>query len=97
MACSFTLVVSGGKIILSNLTNIQEPEPHVFGRLEPEPLGKNTRSWSRLGKKSGAGAGAARKKSVVGAGAGAEINSRLQEGCIKVRPLLGNLIKVRDE
>ena len=40
----------------------KEPEPCVFGPLEPEPepLKKNTRgqSRSRLGKKSGAGAGA---------------------------------------
>ena len=34
----------------------KEPEPGVFGPLEPEPLEKNTRSRSRLGKKSGAGA-----------------------------------------
>ena len=33
-----------------------EPEPGVFGPLEPEPLEKNTRRRSRLGKKSGAGA-----------------------------------------
>ena len=31
-------------------------EPGVFGSLEPEPLGKKTRSRSRLEKKSGAGA-----------------------------------------
>ena len=39
----------------------KEPEPGVFGPLEPEPepLEKNTRSRSRLGKKPGAGAGAA--------------------------------------
>ena len=53
--CSFTLLVCGEKNILPNLTNSQEPEP-VFW-----PLGagagaeaarkKNTRSWSRLGKK----------------------------------------------
>ena len=36
----------------------KEPEPGVFGPLEPqpEPLGKKTRSRSRLKKKSGAGA-----------------------------------------
>ena len=49
-----------GGNILPNLTNSQEsePEPHVFGPLEPqpEPLKKNTRSRSRLGKKSGPGA-----------------------------------------
>ena len=28
----------------------KEPEPGVFGLLEPEPLQKNTRSQSRLGK-----------------------------------------------
>ena len=35
-----------------------EPEPGVFGSLEPEPepLEKKTRSWSRLEKNSGAGA-----------------------------------------
>ena len=35
-----------------------EPEPGVFGSLEPEqePLEKKTRSRSRLEKKSGAGA-----------------------------------------
>ena len=57
---NFTLVVCGGGNILPNLTNSQEsePEPHVFGPLEPqpEPLKKNTRSRSRLGKKSGPGA-----------------------------------------
>ena len=37
----------------------KEPEPGVFGPLEPEPLEKKTRSRSRLGKKSGAGAEAA--------------------------------------
>ena len=58
-----------------NLTNSQEPEPGVFGSLEepepeslekkqesePEPLGKKIRSRSRLKKKSGARAGAAKK------------------------------------
>ena len=63
--CRFTLLVCGEKNILANLTNSQEPEPVVFGSLEPdpEPLEKKTRSRSRLGKKSGAGAGAAWKKS----------------------------------
>ena len=32
----------------------KEPEPGVFGPLEPELLEKNARSRSRLGKKSGA-------------------------------------------
>ena len=41
---------------MSNLTNSREPEPHVFGPLDPEQREKNTRSWSRLGEKSGAGA-----------------------------------------
>ena len=54
--CSFTLLVCGEKNILQNLTNSQEPEPGVFGSLEPEPLGKKIRSRSRLKKKSGAGA-----------------------------------------
>ena len=36
-------------------------EPGVFGSLEPEPIEKKTRSWSRLEKKSGAGAGDAKK------------------------------------
>ena len=56
--------------ILPNLTNSQEPEPEpiFFGPLEPdpEPLEKNTmsrsQSRSRLGKKSGARAGATWKK-----------------------------------
>ena len=41
----------------------KEPEPGVFGPLEPEPepLEKKSRSRSRLGKKSGVGAGAAKK------------------------------------
>ena len=34
----------------------KEPEPGVLGPLEPEPLEKNTRSRSRSGKKSRAGA-----------------------------------------
>ena len=38
-------------------TRAGEPEPGVFGSLEPEPLEKKTRSRSRLEKKSGAGAG----------------------------------------
>ena len=50
--CRFTLLVCGEKNILANLTNSQEPEPGVFGSLEPEPLEKNT----------GAGAGAAWEK-----------------------------------
>ena len=52
----FYLLVFGEKNILPNLTNSQEPEPVFIGPLEPEPLEKNTRSLSRLGKKSGAGA-----------------------------------------
>ena len=64
--CSFTLLVCGEKNILPNLTNSQEPEPEpiFFGPLEPDPelLEKNTmsrsQSRSRLGKKSGARAGA---------------------------------------
>ena len=40
--------------MLPNLTNSQEPEPGVFGSLEPEPLGKKIGSRSRLKKKSGA-------------------------------------------
>ena len=47
----FTLLVCGEKNILANLTNSQEPEPGVFGSLEPEPepelLGKKIRSRSR--------------------------------------------------
>ena len=35
--CRFTLLVCGEKNILANLTNSQEPEPGVFGSLEPEP------------------------------------------------------------
>ena len=66
--CSFTLLVCGENNILPNLTNSQEPEPGIFGPLEPEPLenkyqepepvplGKKIRSRSRLKKKSGAGA-----------------------------------------
>ena len=67
--CSFTLLVCGEKNILLNLNSTQEPEPGVFGSLEPEPLEKNqepeteplgkkirSRSRSRLKKKSGAGA-----------------------------------------
>ena len=42
-------------------TRVGEPEPVGFGSLEPERLEKKTRSWSRLEKKSGAGAGAAKK------------------------------------
>ena len=60
----FTLLVCGEKNILVNLTNSQEPEPGVFGSLEPEPLEKKNRSRSRLGKKLQAGAGAAWKKSL---------------------------------
>ena len=41
---------------LSVLARVGEPEPGVFGSLEPEPLEKKTRSRSRLEKKSGAGA-----------------------------------------
>ena len=54
IVCSFTLLVCGKKNILPNLTNSQEaePEPGVFGSLEPEPLEK----------KPGAGAGAAWEK-----------------------------------
>ena len=52
----FTLLVCEEKNIFPNLTNSQEPEPGVFDCLEPEPLEKKTRSRSRLGKKSGAGA-----------------------------------------
>ena len=51
-----TSLLAGKKNILPNLTNSQEPEPFFFGPLEPEPLQKNSRSRSRLGKKSGAGA-----------------------------------------
>ena len=56
--CSFTLLVCGEKNLLPNLTNSQEPEPGVFGSLEPEPepLGKKIKSRSRLKKKLGAGA-----------------------------------------
>ena len=56
--CSFTLIVCVEKDIFPNLTKSQEPELVFFGPLEPEPepLEKNTRSRSRLGKKSGAGA-----------------------------------------
>ena len=36
----FYLLVCGEKNILANLTNSQEPEPGVFGFLEPEPLEK---------------------------------------------------------
>ena len=50
------LTNSGEKNILPNLTNSQDLEPGVFGPLEPEPLKKYSRSRSRLGKKSGAGA-----------------------------------------
>ena len=58
--CRFTLLVCGKKNILANLTNSQEPEPGVFGSLEPEP--------ELLEKKPGAGAGAAwEKKSGAGA------------------------------
>ena len=52
----FTLLVCGEKDILGNLTNSQEPEPGVFGSLDRSRLKKKTRSRSRLGKKSGAGA-----------------------------------------
>ena len=54
--CSYTLVVKW-EYILANLTNSQEPEPHVLDPLEPkpDPLEKNTRSHTRLGKYSGAG------------------------------------------
>ena len=45
----------GGGNILPYLTNSQEPETHVFCPLKPEPLEKNYRSQSPLGKKSGAG------------------------------------------
>ena len=38
----FTLLVCGEKNILANLTNSQEPEPGVFGSLEPEPLKKKS-------------------------------------------------------
>ena len=38
-----------------------EPEPGVFGSLEQEPLEYKTRSRSRVEKKSGAGARAAKK------------------------------------
>ena len=40
ISCSFTFVFSGEKNISPNLTNIREPEPHVIGPLEPEPLGE---------------------------------------------------------
>ena len=60
---SFT-VVCGLKNISPNLINSQEPEPHVFGPLEPEPLKKNKKipgagvAWGKnqepetLGKKA---------------------------------------------
>ena len=44
--CSLTLLVYGEKNIFPNLTKSQEPEP----------LEKNSKIRSRLGKKSGAGA-----------------------------------------
>ena len=47
-------------------TRAGEPEPGVFGSLEPEPLEKKTRSRSRLKKKSGAGAGAGAAKKFAG-------------------------------
>ena len=58
--CSFTLLVCGEKNILPNLTNSQEPDP-FFGPLEPEPLEKNTRSWSLLKKKVRSQSRAAKK------------------------------------
>ena len=45
-------LISNKKIIVLSRAG----EPGVFGSLEPEPLEKNTRSQSRLEKKSGAGA-----------------------------------------
>ena len=69
--CSFTLLVCGERNMLPNLTNSQEPEPIGAGAdrsrvfLAPWSLSrskKNTRSRSRLGKKSRAGA-ACKKKS----------------------------------
>jgi len=52
--CSFTLLVSGGKNVLPNLTNSQEPEPlfwplgagaarKKYQELESEPLEKQVR------------------------------------------------------
>ena len=41
----------GGGNILPNLTNSQEPEPHVFGPLVPEPFGKKVRGLSPAEKK----------------------------------------------
>ena len=46
----FYLTSLRGKNILPKLTNSQEPEPGVFGSLEPEPLEKKTKGRSRLGK-----------------------------------------------
>ena len=43
----------GGKIYFANC---QEPEPHVFGPLEPKPLEKKYQEPEPLGKQSGAGA-----------------------------------------
>ena len=54
---SFTYnVIKAKNYLRPNLTNCQEPELGFFGHLEPEqePLEKNSRSQSRLGKKSGA-------------------------------------------
>ena len=67
---NFTLIVCGERYILRNLTKSQEAEPFFLPLgaeaarkiyQEPEPLGKTIRSQSRLIKKSGAGAGAAKK------------------------------------
>jgi len=40
--CGFALLVCGEGNVLPKLANSQEPEPGVFGSLEPEPLEKKT-------------------------------------------------------
>ena len=84
--CSFTLLVYGEKkIFVPNLTNIQDPEPVFFGPLEPEPF-FGPLEPEPLEKKSGAGAGVAKK--YVGSPALLEnTHKRLviknnQEGCL---------------
>ena len=45
------------KIVQEHITRAGEPEPGVFGSLEPEPLKKKRGAGAAWKKKSGAGAG----------------------------------------
>ena len=61
-------LTSGEKNIFPNFTNSQEPEPVLFGPLEPEPLEIKYQEPEPPGKKSGAGAGARAAKKLAGPG-----------------------------